>query len=74
MTKKLDKHLLKSSNLDWVAYDEEKNQLYVQFRSNTLYVYDDVPKEVFEELLKAGSHGRYFAQKVKWNYKYKRLQ
>lgn len=73
-TKDLRKFLLKSSNLDWIAYDADKKILYVAFKSNTIYKYDDVPRDVFEGLRTAGSHGRYFAMRVKWKYKYERIK
>ena len=73
-TKDLRKFLLKSSNLDWIAYDADKKILYVAFKSNTIYKYDDVPRDVFEGLRTAGSHDRYFAMRVKWKYKYERIK
>lgn len=73
--KDLKKHKVKSSNLDWVAYDEEEETLYVQFLNGSLYNYEKVPKDVFEGLLNAGSHGRYFYAKVRnKNYKYNKLK
>lgn len=72
-TKGLMKHPVSSSNLEWVAYDEEKKDLYIQFRSGGLYVYYDVPMDIFEGLLEAGSKGRYHNIKIKWAYKYKKL-
>lgn len=71
---KLRKHLVSSSNIEWVAYDNKIKKLYVHFTSNSTYEYENVPKDVFERLLKAGSKGRYFAAAIKWNYKYKRIE
>lgn len=71
--KELEKHLVKSSNIAWVAYDEESKTLYVNFHSGSTYSYDDVPIEIFNDLLNAGSKGRYFARKIKFSYKYKKL-
>lgn len=73
-TKDLRKFLLKSSNLDWIAYDAPKKELYVAFKSNSIYKYYNVPRDIFEGLRTAGSHGRYFAIKVKWNFKYERIK
>ena len=70
---KLVKHPVDSTNLEWVAYDEDKKELYIQFRSSGLYVYYNVPKNIFVDLLKAGSKGRYHNLKIKWKYDYKRI-
>lgn len=71
--RQLKKHFVDSSNLEWVAYDDKKKVLYIQFRNGGLYSYDDVPEKEFDSLMAAGSKGRYFAVKIKWNYKYTRL-
>lgn len=71
--KDLVKHVVDSTNLEWVSYDEDEEKLYVQFRSGGLYEYDNVPQKVFDGLLKAGSKGRYHAIKIKWEYPYKKL-
>lgn len=71
--KKLMKHIVQSTNLDWVAYDEVKKILYVQFKNGGYYAYYDVPKEIFTDLLKASSKGRYLAMKIKWKFEYKKL-
>ena len=71
--KDLIKHIVDSTNLEWVSYDEDEEKLYVQFRSGGLYEYDNVPQKVFDGLLKAGSKGRYHAVKIKWQYPYKKL-
>lgn len=64
---------VESSNLDRVGYDDSTNDLYVQFKSSGLYVYRNVPKEVYDELLNAESKGKYHNKNIKWKYEYKRL-
>lgn len=71
--KELVKHMVDSSNLEWVAYDKDKQILYVQFRNGGLYNYEDVPEKIFNDLLHAGSKGRYHAVKIKWKYKYNKM-
>ena len=73
-TKDLKKFPVDSSNLDWIAYDKDKEDLYIQFRSGGLYVYHDVPYNIFDGLLTAGSKGRYHNMKIKWKYKYEKLK
>lgn len=73
--KELKKHLVDSSNIEWVSYDEEKEDLYIGFRNNTTYVYNKVPKDIFDGLLHAGSKGRYFWMKIRNKpFEYKRIK
>lgn len=73
MEKNIKKIPVKSSNLDWIGYDKDSKELYVGFKNGSEYVYYDVPESVFEEFKTAGSFGRYHAIKIKYNFKYKRL-
>lgn len=49
-----------SSMLNACAYDDETNELTVQFTNGKLYVYEEVPIETYRELISAESAGRYF--------------
>lgn len=71
--KDLMKHLVNSSNLEWISYDEEEKKLYIQFRNGSIYEYYDVPENIFTGLLGAGSHGRYFWMKIRDKFDYKKL-
>lgn len=63
-----------SSNLAAVGYDEESSTLRVEFLNGTSYEYYNVPKEVFEDLLNAGSKGQYFNANIKkGGYPYSKL-
>lgn len=70
---KLKKHLVDSSNLEWIAYDKKNSELYIQFHSGGLYKYMNVPENIFNGLLSAGSHGRYFWMKIRDKYDYAKL-
>lgn len=71
--RELRKHFVQSSNLDWVAYDKVKKDLYIQFRSGGLYRYLKVPEDIFTSLLNAGSKGRYHNLRIKYKYEYEKL-
>ena len=63
-----------SSNLTNVEYDEKKQEMTVQFlKKGNIYVYSDVPKEVYEALRNAPSPGSYLHQNVKGVYPFRRL-
>lgn len=56
---------VQSSNIQSIGYDSESCVLEVAFLSGGLYQYDGVPAYVFEELMNASSHGKYFAAHIK---------
>lgn len=61
-----------SSNLVAVGYEADTRELYIQFK-NGLYVYTNVPQAVYNSLMSASSHGKYFHQFVKDAYPYRRI-
>lgn len=71
--KDLKKVPVDSTNLEWVAYDKETEDLYIQFRSGGLYVYRKVPENIYKDLLNAGSKGRFHNMKIKWKYNYEKI-
>lgn len=61
----MDREPVNSSNLASVGYDSEDNILEVEFHHGGVYQYSNVPSEVYEGLMSAESHGKYFDVKVK---------
>lgn len=61
-----------SSNVEAVGYDETEMQLHVQFLSGSLYVYFDVPKEVFDDFMAAPSKGSFLNRVIKGVYHYEK--
>lgn len=54
-----------SSNIEGFGYDSKKKQLWVAFKDNRVYRYDDVPYEICNELHQAESKGKYLAKNIK---------
>ena len=63
-----------SSAIEAVGYDEDDGVLEIEFHHGGVYEYFDVPKEVYQDLLTAGSRGRYFHENVRGKYDYRRLR
>jgi hypothetical protein len=64
-----------SSNIASIGYDQSEQVLEVEFNSNSVYQYFNVPKSVFDALMKASSHGSYFNSNIKnGNYKFKQIK
>ena len=57
-----------------VRYNEKTYNLDVVFRTGDKYRYKNVPLFVFDELMKAESHGQYMHKKVLGRFKYERLE
>ncbi len=61
-----------SSNLASVGYED--GILEVAFNSGSIYQYSGVPVSVYEDLMSAPSHGKYFAAFIRNNYPYRKVR
>ena len=59
-----------SSNITSIGYDEASNTFEIEFHSGAVYQYFDVPLNVYQGIMAAGSKGQYFAQHIKGYYRY----
>jgi ATP-dependent DNA helicase RecG len=64
---------VESSNLASVGYDAENEIIEVEFKHGGVYQYFDVPENVYEELMNADSHGRYFVHNIKDDYEFEKM-
>ena len=53
-----------SSMIYALGYDEQQQMLEVVFKRNGVYRYRDVPKKVYEGLIKASSKGSYMRDMI----------
>jgi hypothetical protein len=63
-----------SSNLGSVGYDPSTNTLEIEFRSGSVYQYFNVPHTVYQGLMNAASHGRYFHTYIRERYRYRQVR
>ena len=54
-----------SSNIKSIGYDKEKNILEVAFNNRSVYRYYDVPEYLYEQLMRADSHGKFLNAYIK---------
>jgi hypothetical protein len=59
-----------SSNISSIGYDEDSNTLEIEFHSGAVYQYFDVPLNVCQGIIEAGSKGQYLAHHIKGHYRY----
>lgn len=70
----MQRQKVQSSNLSSIGYDEENQLLEIEFNHGRVYEYFDVPNDVYEELMNASSHGRYFISEIKDSYDYNKIR
>ncbi len=63
-----------SSNLLSVGYDPTSQILEIEFHGGRIYQYFKVPATVYQNLMRAASHGQYFADFIRHSYSYQRVR
>lgn len=64
---------LQSSSLNAATFQDHSASLELEFRSGAIYRYSDVPAQVYQELLRAESKGRYFNQHIRNRFSYTKI-
>ena len=64
---------VESSNIAAIGYDEKFETLEVEFLNGAVYQYFDVPKQIYDGLMSASSHGQYLNQNIKGSYRYSKV-
>ena len=59
---------VESSMLHAIGYDPELRVLEVIFNSGGIYLYRDVPQDVYDALMSADSKGQYFHEVIRERY------
>lgn len=61
-----------SSIVTHIAYHEPSREVLVKFTNGEIYKYKDVPPEVWEQLLKSASKGKFVNIVLRRGYQYER--
>ena len=69
----MERQEVDSSNIDAVGYDETTQTLEIEFR-NGVYQYEDVPEDVYEDLMGAVSIGGFFHECIRDVYPCSRIE
>jgi len=64
---------VRSSSVVEVGYDPKTKILEVVFRKGDVYQYLDVPMNVYQDLIRADSVGKFFNIQIKSNYQYRKV-
>lgn len=70
----VETHLFASSaNIVSAAYDDDSEDLTIEFQSGDRYLYRNVPKTVFRRMQHAPSAGQYFYRQIRNAYQYEQV-
>lgn len=69
----MERYSVASSNIASIGYDASSQILEVEFLSGTIYQYYGVPENMYDQLMQAGSKGRFLNTYVKNAYGYSRV-
>lgn len=64
---------IQSSNLKSAKYDTTSKELTITFNNGSIYVYSDVPWEIFTKMRMSESQGKFFNLNIAKKYNYKKL-
>jgi hypothetical protein len=69
----VERYSVASSNIASVGYDESSQTLEVEFLNGSIYQYYGVPQNVYDQLMQAGSKGRFLNTYIRNAYGYSRV-
>lgn len=69
----IEMDFVEGKTLSTVGYDEESQSLAIEFTRGPVHVFNEVPKSVFDELMKAPSPDDYFEVNIRRSYKNRRV-
>ena len=59
-----------SSNIESIGYEDDTQELHVQFLSGGYYIYHGVPRQIFDGLMSAPSKGSFLNREIKRVYQF----
>ncbi len=65
---------VESSLVASAGYDSKNRTLVIQFHSGKIYLYYDVPEEVYKELMEADLVGSYFNAEIRGAFSYEQVR
>jgi hypothetical protein len=65
---------INSTNLKNAKYDTETKDLTITFLNESIYLYKDVPWDVFVKLRTAESQGKFFNVNIAKKYQYQKIK
>ena len=63
-----------SSNIKSIGYDKSTATLEVEFTSDNVYQYFNVPEYLYQQFLQASSYGQFLNDHISYNYRYQKVR
>ena len=63
-----------SSNIKAIGFDTSTDTLVVEYKSNQLFEYKDVPKHLYADMLRTDSVGIFISKNIKGKFKHKQIK
>lgn len=63
----------RSSCIREAGYDEKTQTMIINFKSGGRYEFKRVPKDIFDQMIKAPSVGKFFHAHIEKNYQYHKI-
>jgi hypothetical protein len=65
---------VESSNISAIGYDQDTDELFIEFKNGNVYVYKEVPFEMYTAMMDADSKGSFFYKHIRQGgYSYAKL-
>lgn len=64
---------IQSSNIRRTEFDTESKELVVEFNNGLIYLYENVPHQIYTQFRMSESQGKFFSSKIAKSYKYKKM-
>ena len=62
-----------SSMIQEIGFDKEKEILEVEFNTGNIFQYEDVPEEIYDDLMEGVSIGKTFNELIRNKFKFERV-
>lgn len=69
----MERYNVASSNIQSVGYDPQTQTLEVEFINGTIYQYYGVPENVYDQMMREQSKGRFLNTYIRNQYPYSRV-
>ena len=69
----MERQAVRSRDIAVIGYDPLTSTLEITFRAGGVYRYVGVPREIYDAFLAVPSQGRYFEEKIKHQFSYRKV-
>jgi lysyl-tRNA synthetase class 2 len=64
---------VESSAIRFIRYSDRRRELYITFTGTGTYAYREVPRQVYDDFVKAPSKGQFFNEEIRDRYGFDRV-